>query len=104
MNPIEEKIEDANRDNVLIQFLGSKNVEELKKRIVDAIAEQVISDLSDYRDFLIDPDDIVETLTTDTINEVQDKVQEKLEKVVLERAMKRLNLKNESDGIEDWKK
>lgn len=101
MNPIEEKIEDANRDNVLIQFLGSKNVEELKKRIVDAIAEQVISDLSDYSDFLINPDDIVETLITDTINEVQNKVQEKLEKVVLKRAMKRLGLKNESDGIED---
>lgn len=101
MNPIEEKIEDANRDNVLIQFLGSKNVEELKKCIVDAIAEQVISDLSDYSDFLINPDDIVETLITDTINEVQNKVQEKLEKVVLERAMERLGLKNESDGIED---
>lgn len=87
---IESKIEEANRDNPLLQFLGKENVEDMKKRIVDVIVEQVRDDMHDYREYLIDPDDIVERLMDDTIDRVQDRVQEKLEKIVLERAMKKL--------------
>ena len=87
---IESKIEEANRDNPLLQFLGEENVEDMKKRIVDVIVEQARDDMHDYREYLINPDDIIERLMDDTINRVQDRVQEKLEKVVLERAMKKL--------------
>ena len=87
---IEDKIEEANIDNPLLQFLGKENVEDMKKRIVDVIVEQVRYDMHDYREYLIDPDDIVERLMDDTIDRVQDRVQEKLEKIVLERAMKKL--------------
>ena len=89
---IEDKIEEANIDNPLLQFLGKENVEDMKKRIVDVIVEQVRDDMHDYREYLINPDDIVECLMDDTIDRVQDRVQEKLEKVVLERAMKKLGL------------
>ena len=89
---IEDKIEEANRDNPLLQFLGEENVEDMKKRIVDVIVEQVRDDMHDYREYLINPDDIVESLMDDTIDRVKDRVQEKLEKVVLERAMKKLGL------------
>lgn len=89
---IEDKIEEANIDNPLLQFLGKENVEDMKKRIVDVIVEQVRCDMHDYREYLINPDDIVECLMDDTIDRVQDRVQEKLEKVVLERAMKKLGL------------
>lgn len=89
---IEDKIEEANRDNPLLQFLGEENVEDMKKRIVDVIVEQVRDDMYDYREYLIDPDDIVECLMDDTIDRVQDRVQEKLEKAVMERAMKKLGL------------
>ena len=89
---IEDKIEEANIDNPLLQFLGKENVEDMKKRVVDVIVDRVREDLSDYREFLIDPDDIVERLMDDTIDRVQDRVQEKLEKVVLERAMKKLGI------------
>ena len=87
---IEDKIEEANIDNPLLQFLGKENVEDMKKRIVDVIVEQVRYDMHDYREYLINPDDIVECLMDDAIDRVQDRVQEKLEKVVLERAMKKL--------------
>lgn len=87
---IEDKIEEANIDNPLLQFLGKENVEDMKKRIVDVIVEQVRYDMHDYREYLINPDDIVECLMDDTIDRVQDRVQEKLEKVALERAMKKL--------------
>ena len=89
---IESKIEEANRDNPLLQFLGEENVEDMEKRIVDVIVEQVRDDMHDYREYLIDPNDIVERLMDDTIDRVQDRVQEKLEKAVLERAMKKLGL------------
>ena len=64
----------------------------LKKRIVDVIVEQVRDDMHDYREYLINPDDIVECLMDDTIGRVRDRVQEKLEKAVMERAMKKLGL------------
>ena len=89
---IESKIEEANRDNPLLQFLGEENVEDMKKRIVDVIVEQVRDDMHDYREYLINPDDIVECLMDNTIDRVQDRVQEKLEKAVMERAMKKLGL------------
>ena len=87
---IESKIEEANRDNPLLQFLGEENVEDMKKRIVDVIVEQVRDDMHDYREYLINPDDIVERLMDNIIDRVQDRVQEKLEKAVVERAMKKL--------------
>ena len=92
MNSIEKKIEEANKDNVLTQFLGAENVEDMKKRIVDVIVNQIRDDMRDYADYLICPDDIVERLIDDVVNGVQDRVQEKLEKVVIERAIKKLGL------------
>ena len=89
---IEGKIEEANIDNPFLQFLGEKNVEDMKKRIVDVIVEQVRDDMHDYHEYLIDPDDIVACLMDDTIDRVRDRVQEKLEKAVMERAMKKLGL------------
>lgn len=89
---IESKIEEANKGNPLTQFLGEENVEDMKKRIVDVIVEQVRDDMHDYREYLINPDDIVECLMDNTIDRVKDRVQEKLEKAVMERAMKKLGL------------
>lgn len=89
---IASKIEEANRDNPLLQFLGEENVEDMRRRIVDVIVEQVRDDMHDYRKYLINPDDIVECLMDDTIDRVQDRVQEKLEKAVMKRAMKKLGL------------
>lgn len=91
---IATKIEEANIDNPLLQFLGKENVEDMKKRIVDIIVEQVRDDMHDYSEWLIEPDDIVERLMDDTIDRVQDRVQEKLEKAVMERAMKKLGFDN----------
>ena len=86
------KIEKANKDNPLLQFLGEENIEDMKKRIVDVIVEQVRNDMQDYREYLIDPDDIVEILIDETVKEVHANVKDKLEKVVMERAMNKLGL------------
>ena len=39
MKSIEEKIENRIKDNPFFQFLGEDNVEELKKQILDRVAE-----------------------------------------------------------------
>lgn len=91
----EEKLDLRLKDSLLIQFLGEENVEDMKRRVVDVIVDRVREDLSDYCEFLIDPDDIVECLMDDTIDRVKDRVQEKLEKAVMERVMKKLGLENE---------
>jgi hypothetical protein len=89
---IESKIEEANIDNPLLQFLGKENVEDTKKRIVDVIVEQVRDDMHDYHEYLINPDDIVECIIDETVDKVKERVEEKLEKLVMERAMKMLGL------------
>ena len=94
----EEKLDLRLKDSLLIQFLGEDNVEEMKKRVVDVIVDRVREDLSDYREYLINPDDIVESLIDDTIDRVQDRVQDKLEKVVMERAMKKLGFSESEVG------
>lgn len=91
---IENKLDFRLKDNILIEFLGEENIEDMKKRVVDVIVEQVRDDIHDYREYLINPDDIVECLMDDTIDRVQDRVQEKLEKAVMKRAMKKLGLED----------
>lgn len=89
---IEDKIDFRLKDNILIQFLGEDNIEDMKKRVVDVIVEHVKDDLNSYCEFLIDPDDIVECIVDNIVDKVQDRVQKKLEKAVMERAMKKLGL------------
>ena len=89
---IEDKIDFRLKDNILIQFLGEDNIEDMKKRVVDVIVEHVKDDLNSYCEFLIDPDDIVECIVDNIVDKVQDRVQKKLEKAIMERAMKKLGL------------
>ena len=89
---IEDKIDFRLKDNILIQFLGEDNIEDMKKRVVDVIVEHVKDDLNSYCEFLIEPDDIVECIVDNIVDKVQDRVQKKLEKAVMERAMKKLGL------------
>lgn len=90
---VEGRIDNAVEDNALINFLGAENVEDLKKRIVDLIVNQVENDLQSYSEYLISPDDIVEVLTDNIIEKVETNVRSKLEKVVYERALEKLGLK-----------
>lgn len=97
MSIIERKIEKASNDSVLIQFLGIENVEDMKRRIVDIIVDQIRDDMRDYSDYLVRPEDIIATLIDNISDSVRDRVQEKLEKVVMKRAMKALELEIKED-------
>lgn len=92
MTQIEKRIENKLKDNVLIEFLGAENVEQLKVRITDAIVERVIADLDNSYDYIISPEDMVNDIVDDITRSVKDKIRPKLEKKLYQDAMAKLGL------------
>lgn len=88
MTKIEERITDVTKHGVLFEFLGADNVERLKAEIVDAIVEQVKSDLHDNYDFLINPYELVEDIIDEAKQEVTAKLKKKFKDAMLEYATK----------------
>ena len=92
MTKVEERITNKIKDGVLIEFLGTDNVERMKKEITDAIIKQVINDLHESYEYIISPDDIVDDFYKDIIREAEDKIRPEVEKVLYERTMAKLGL------------
>lgn len=94
MTKVEERIEERLRHSVLMDFLGADHVEELKTRIVDAIVEQVVYDLSHAYEYIIDPDDIAEEIKNSTIKSATTKIQPIIEQQVTKKIMNDLGIEN----------
>lgn len=94
MKKVEERIEDGLRHSVLMDFLGADHVEKLKTRIVDAIVEQVVHDLSHAYEYIIDPDDIAEEIKNSTIKSATTKIQPIIEQQVTKKIMNDLGIEN----------
>ncbi len=95
MVEIEERITNKikeNEDGLLMKFLGTENVERLKKEVTDAIIQQVIKDLHDSYDYIISPDDIVQDIVDDIMDSAKNNIIPKIEKLLYEKAMKKLGL------------
>lgn len=60
----------------LYSLLGADGIGELKSIIVDIICDQVQKDLSTSAYYLIDPDDVNETLGENIVNEAVDELKE----------------------------
>lgn len=59
-----------------IHCLEPDGIGELKSRVIDIICDQVQKDLRDSSYYLIDPDDVNETLGENIINEAVDELKE----------------------------
>lgn len=95
MTKVEERITNNIKENgVLIDFLGAENVDRLKKEVTDAIIRQVTKDLNDSYDYIINPDDIVQDIIDDIMDSAKKKITPKVEKVLYEKTMVKLGLKN----------
>lgn len=92
MTQVEKRIENKLKDNVLVEFLGAENVEQLKARIVDAIVQRVIDDLDNSYDYIISPEDMVEEIVEDITKTVKDSIRPRLEKKLYQDAMTKLGL------------
>ena len=69
-----EYIEKEISKTPLYSLLGADGIDELKHRIIDIICEQVQSDLRDSSYYLIDPDDINETIGENIVQEAVDEI------------------------------
>lgn len=94
MSKVEDKITERLQNNILMDFLGAENVERLKKEITDAIIQQVINDLHDSYDYIISPDDIVQDIVDEIMDNAKKTIQPKVEKALYEKAMAKLGLEN----------
>lgn len=83
-----EYIEKEISQTPLYSLLGADGIDELKHRIIDIICERVQEDLKDSQYYLIDPDDVNETLgeniVQEAVNEIKaewkDKIKEYMSK------------------------
>ena len=95
MTKVEERITNNIKENgVLIDFLWAENVDRFKKEVTDAIIRQVTKDLNDSYDYIINPDDIVQDIIDDIMDSAKKKITPKVEKVLYEKAMVKLGLKD----------
>lgn len=94
MSKVEDKITERLQNNILMDFLGAENVERLKKEITDAIIQQVINDLHDSYDYIISPDDIVQDIVDEIMDNAKKTIQPKVEKALYKKAMAKLGLEN----------
>ena len=93
MTKVEERITNRVKENgVLMEFLGTENVERLKKEITDAIIQQVKDDLHNSYDYIISPDDIVDDFYKDVIETAKEKIRLEVEKKLYEKTMAKLGL------------
>lgn len=94
MKKIEERIEGKLNHGILMDFLGAKNVDQLKSRIIDVIVEQVTRDLSSTYEYIIDPDDISSEIKGNIINSAVERLQPIIEQQVIKKIMSDFGIEN----------
>lgn len=68
---ISEKMDEVTKESMLEQFLGSKNMEDLKKKIVNVIVHQIKEDFEESRSYLISPEDVGDAIYTEVIDKIK---------------------------------
>ena len=91
---ISEKMDKKIQGSILEEFLGSDNVTDMKKRIVDVIVNQVKADFSD--DFyFISPDNVAEEVYEEIVNEVRVEIKPIIKNIILKKALKEYGLEDD---------
>lgn len=71
-----ERIENKISETPLYSLFGADGIDELRHRVIDIICEQIREDLSQSSYYLIDPDDINETLGKNVVQEAVDEIKD----------------------------
>lgn len=88
MNEIEKNIAEITKNTILMDFLGAENVEDMKKRIVDVIVNEVDREIESSYDYILNLDAIIDEIT----NEVQAELKPIIKEKVFAKTMKELRL------------
>lgn len=92
---ISEKMDNVVKESMLKQFLGSKNMEDLKKKIVNVIVNQIKDDFDGSTHYLIAPDDVADAVYRDAVEEIKKEVKPIIKEKILQKALKEYGLEDE---------
>ena len=76
LNNTFEHIENKISETPLYSLLGADGIDDLRHKVIDIICEQIQDDLKENCYYLIDPDDVNETLGKNIIQEAVDEIKD----------------------------
>lgn len=91
---ISEKMDEVIKESMLEQFLGAENMEDLKKKIVNVIVNQIKDDFDESTHYLIAPDDVADAVYREVIDEIKSEVKPIIKEKILQKALKDYGLEN----------
>lgn len=92
---ISEKLDNVVKESMLVQFLGTENMGDLKKKIVNVIVDQIKEDFEESSRYLIAPDDVADAVYREVVDEIKSEVKPIIKNIILQKALKEYGLENE---------
>lgn len=89
---INEKLDNVVKESMLEQLLGAENMEDLKKKIVNLIVNQIKDDFEESRSYLIYPEDVGDAVYTEVVDEIKTEVKPIIKEKILQKALKEYGL------------
>ena len=92
---ISEKLDEVVKESMLEQFLGAENMEDLKKKIVNVIVNQIKDDFEESSRYLITPDDVADAVYREVVEEAKAEVKPIIKERILQKTLKEYGLEDE---------
>lgn len=92
---ISEKLDNVVKESMLEQFLGAENMEDLKKKIVNVIVNQIKDDFEESRSYLIAPDDVTDAVHEEVVDEIKAEVKPIIKEKILRKALEKYGLEDD---------
>ena len=92
---ISEKMDEVVKESMLEQFLGAENMEDLKKKIVNVIVNQIKDDFDGSIHYLIAPDDVADAVHEEVVDEIKAEVKPIIKEKILQKALKEYGLEDD---------
>ena len=92
---ISEKLDEVVKESMLEQFLGTENMEDLKKKIVNVIVNQIKDDFSENSYYLLSPDNVAQEIYDDIVDDIKEEIRPIIKEKILHKALQEYGLEDE---------
>lgn len=92
---ISEKMDNVVKESMLEQFLGSENMEDLKKKIANVIVNQIKDDFSENSYYLLSPDNVAQEIYDDIVEDVKEEIRPIIKERILQKALQEYGLEDD---------
>lgn len=92
---ISEKMDNVVKKSMLEQFLGSENMEDLKKKITNVIVNQIKDDFSENSYYLLSPDNVAQEIYDDIVEDVKEEIRPIIKDRILQKALQEYGLEDD---------